>query len=55
MIAELGHFALVLAFAVALWQSVVPMWGAHRGNAAAMESGRPAALAPHRQTRSVTP
>ncbi|MRX51270.1 heme lyase CcmF/NrfE family subunit [Paracoccus sp. S-4012] len=45
MIAELGHFALVLAFAVALWQTVVPLVGAHRGHAAAMESARPAALA----------
>ncbi|AXC49840.1 heme lyase CcmF/NrfE family subunit [Paracoccus suum] len=45
MIAELGHFALILAFAVSLWQMSVPMWGAARGNMAAMESARPAAAA----------
>ena len=38
MIAELGHFALVLALAVALWQMIVPMWGAHTGHAAAMRA-----------------
>ncbi len=31
MIIELGHFALVLAFAVALAQSVIPLVGAHKG------------------------
>jgi cytochrome c-type biogenesis protein CcmF len=31
MINELGHFALVLALAVALAQAVVPMVGAHKG------------------------
>ncbi len=31
MIVELGHFALVLAFAVALVQAVVPLVGAQRG------------------------
>ena len=31
MIIELGHFALVLAFAVALVQAVVPLVGAHKG------------------------
>jgi len=45
MIAEFGHFALILAFAVALFQSTVPLWGAQRANAAAMESARSAALA----------
>ncbi len=30
MIVELGHFALVLALAVALIQSTVPLIGAHR-------------------------
>lgn len=33
MIVELGHFALVLAFAVTLFQSSVPIWGALRGDA----------------------
>jgi len=33
MIAELGHFALVLALVLALVQSTVPFWGALRGDA----------------------
>lgn len=44
MIVELGHFALILAFAVALVQSVVPLWGAHRRNAALMAVAEPAAI-----------
>ena len=31
MSAELGHFALTLAFAVALFQVVVPLVGAGKG------------------------
>src|SRR5690606_13428039 len=34
MIAEIGHFALILAFAVAAIQATVPLLGAHRGDAA---------------------
>ena len=34
MIIELGHFALVLALAVALLQCTVPLYGAQRGNRA---------------------
>ena len=45
MIAELGHFALILALAVALFQTLVPMLGAARGWPAWMEAARPAALA----------
>ena len=45
MIAELGHFALVLAFMVALAQSVVPMVGAARGDARMMAMAGPAASA----------
>ncbi|KGJ08304.1 heme lyase CcmF/NrfE family subunit [Paracoccus sphaerophysae] len=45
MIAELGHFALILSLAVALFQTVVPMIGATRGWPAWMEAARPAALA----------
>ena len=45
MITELGHFALVLAFGVALVQMVVPMWGAWRGRAAWMAMADPAAAA----------
>ena len=32
MIPELGHFALALACALALAQTVIPIWGAHRGD-----------------------
>src|SRR5690348_2767162 len=44
MIAELGHFALILALCVALVQAVVPLAGAARGNLAWMAVGRNAAL-----------
>ncbi|MBP5858064.1 heme lyase CcmF/NrfE family subunit [Marivibrio halodurans] len=44
MIAELGHFALALAAAVALVQAVVPMLGAARGDGAMMAAAAPAAL-----------
>ncbi|TWB18616.1 heme lyase CcmF/NrfE family subunit [Nitrospirillum bahiense] len=43
MIPELGHYALVLALVVALVQSVIPLWGAARRDAAMMEVGRTAA------------
>ena len=45
MIAELGHYALILAFGIALFQAIVPMVGASRGWPAWMESARPAAMA----------
>ena len=45
MIVELGHFALVLAFAVALVQAVVPFVGAARGWRGWMAAGPPAATA----------
>ncbi len=44
MIIELGHFALILALAVALVQSVVPVMGAARHDHAWMAVARPAAL-----------
>ncbi len=44
MIAELGHYALVLALAVALVQTVVPLWGARTSNVAMMNVATPAAL-----------
>ena len=44
MIAELGHFALVLALVASLVQGSVPMIGAARGDAAWMAVARPAAL-----------
>lgn len=43
MIAELGHFALVLALVLALVQSVVPLLGAQQGRGAWMHLGRQAA------------
>lgn len=45
MIAELGHFALILAFVLSLYQMTVPMVGAAKGWHGWMESARPAALA----------
>ncbi|MFZ5914666.1 MAG: cytochrome c biogenesis protein CcsA, partial [Pseudomonadota bacterium] len=44
MIAEIGHFALALAFALAALQSVLPLVGAARGNPALMAVARPAAF-----------
>ncbi|MCH8925997.1 MAG: heme lyase CcmF/NrfE family subunit, partial [Proteobacteria bacterium] len=43
MIPEIGHFALILALAVAVVQGVVPFLGANRGNLAWMELARPGA------------
>ncbi|MGY6635388.1 MAG: heme lyase CcmF/NrfE family subunit [Alkalilacustris sp.] len=45
MIVELGHFALILAFAVALAQSVIPLVGAHRGWSPWMQASLPMANA----------
>ena len=45
MIAELGHFALIVAFAISLVQAVVPMIGAARGWHGWMELAIPAASA----------
>ena len=44
MLVELGHFALIMAFCVALVQAVVPMVGAHRRQAAWMALAEPAAI-----------
>ena len=43
MIPELGHFALILALSLALCQGVLPLYGAHRNNAALMSVARTAA------------
>ncbi len=40
MTPEIGHFALALAFALALVQSVLPLVGANRGNLLWMHSAR---------------
>jgi hypothetical protein len=45
MIPEIGHFALILALAMALAQSVLPLIGAANGNAAWMALARPSARA----------
>ena len=42
MIVEIGHYALVLAFAAALVQTIVPFWGARVGDFGLM-GGRRAA------------
>ena len=44
MITELGHFALILAFAVALFQAVVPLVGAWRRWPGWMAAAEPAAV-----------
>ncbi|GAA0292991.1 heme lyase CcmF/NrfE family subunit [Rhodovulum strictum] len=45
MVIELGHFALTLAFAIALVQAVVPLIGAHKGWSGWMAMAEPAATA----------
>ena len=44
MIPELGHFALILAFVVAIVQGTLPLIGASRGDVRLMALGRTAAL-----------
>ena len=46
MIAELGHFALVLALALALAQSSIPFWGALAGDRRLMAVAAPVARDP---------
>ena len=47
MIPEIGHLALIIAFVFAMGLAVIPMWGAVRGNSAALNlaptlaTGRP--------------
>jgi len=43
MIPEIGQFALILALALAVCQTVLPLVGAHRGDVAMMNVGRSAA------------
>ncbi len=45
MIPELGHFALILSFCVALVQGILPLIGAHRRRPGWIAVARPAALA----------
>jgi cytochrome c-type biogenesis protein CcmF len=42
MIPEIGHFALILALALAIVQGILPLVGAHRGDATLMSVARPA-------------
>jgi cytochrome c-type biogenesis protein CcmF len=44
MLAELGHFSLVLALLMAILLAVYPLWGAQRGNDTLMATARPLAL-----------
>ncbi len=44
MAAEVGQFALILAFVLALVQTATPLWGAHRGDPVLMAVGRTATL-----------
>ncbi|MDY8109146.1 heme lyase CcmF/NrfE family subunit [Fulvimarina sp. 2208YS6-2-32] len=44
MIVELGHYALILALAASIVQSVVPALGAYRGDARMMEVGQTSSL-----------
>lgn len=44
MIPELGHFALIIAFSVAIVQSIVPLIGAAKNDAAMIALARPAAM-----------
>src|SRR5262245_19972457 len=45
MIVEIGHFALLLALAVALVQTAVPAWGAQTRDVRLMQVAEPAAFA----------
>ncbi|TAN52980.1 MAG: heme lyase CcmF/NrfE family subunit [Methylococcaceae bacterium] len=45
MIAELGHFCLIMALLMAGVQALFPLWGAASGNALWMDLGKPAARA----------
>ena len=44
MIVEVGHYALVLALAIALMQTILPFWGARARDARLMAVARPTAL-----------
>jgi len=44
MIAELGHFALILALCVAVAQAILPLAGAARRDAGWMAAGNAAAI-----------
>ena len=43
MIAEFGHFVLILALTCAVLQATVPLWGAQTGHTGMMRVAEPAA------------
>ena len=45
MVAELGHFALIIAFVIAIGQSTAPLIGAQKGWIDWMRLATPAAIA----------
>lgn len=44
MIAELGHFALIISLAFSVLLSIYPLWGVQRENQAMMRSARPLSI-----------
>jgi cytochrome c-type biogenesis protein CcmF len=48
MIAEIGHYALVLALGLALVQGILPLWGASRRDPTLIGLADPAACAQFR-------
>lgn len=45
MLPEIGNLALIMALVIAIFQMVVPIYGAQKGNTAMMSIARPAAIA----------
>ena len=45
MIAELAHYALVLAFVLAVLQAILPLWGARKNDLTLMGVAEPLAVA----------
>ena len=43
MIAEIGHYALIMSVFVVLIQATLPLWGAKQGNVGLMALAKPAA------------
>ncbi|QLB12514.1 cytochrome c-type biogenesis protein CcmF [Bisgaardia hudsonensis] len=41
MIAELGNYALALGLAISIFQAILPLWGAEKGNTQLMSFARP--------------
>ena len=45
MIPELGQISLILSLLIALMMACIPLWGAHKNDAALMKTARPLAYA----------